>query len=229
MRICICDDDHQQCESLKSMILEHSEHEVTIFHSAKQMLFECEHHFPFDCLFLDIQMEGMNGIELAKKIRQIDDNIIIVFITAIKDYVFEGYEVQAWRYLLKPLTKEKCHALLLEINNKIKKQTSYILVNKAKIDCATISYIEVMGHYCSIKGKNTMDVKMSIKELKHLLPANFIQTHRSYLVNMEWIESIAKDKCLLKDDIMVPISRNMYHEVNKSFMSYIKKGMMGCY
>lgn len=103
MRICICDDDKFMCDNLKEMILQHGAHVITVFYSAEELLFECENQFPFDCVFLDIQMKSINGIECARKIREYDKKIGIVFLSAIKDYVFEGYEVNAIRYLLKPL------------------------------------------------------------------------------------------------------------------------------
>ena len=84
MKICICDDDLKQCEYLTELIMAHNKsHVITSFHSAEEMLFECENHFPFDCVFLDIQMKEMNGIDLAKQIRQIDSKIIIVFFKVI--------------------------------------------------------------------------------------------------------------------------------------------------
>lgn len=226
MKICICDDDKNQCENLNEMILNHSnKHIVTIYHSAEEMLFECENHFPFDCVFLDIQMNQMNGIDLAKQIRLIDSNIIIVFLSAIRDYVFEGYEVHAMRYLLKPLQEEKCHELLTLIHNSIEKESAYLLIHKSKINCDDITYIESYGHYCGIHTNEVIESKISISDLLKELPHTFIQTHRSYIVNLEHVESILKDKCLLDTQEMIPISRSSVKKVNESFMEFIKGGI----
>lgn len=227
MKICICDDDISQCESLKAMILAHDEnHKIISFHSAEEMLFECEEQFPFDCVFLDIQMKKMNGIECAKKIRSIDKNVVIVFLSAIRDYVFEGYEVNAMRYLLKPLDQKKCHELLDLIESSIQKEKAYLYVNKMKICCDDILYIESCGHYCSIYASEVIEVKMSLNELYSNLSKSFIQTHRSYIVNLDHVDAVIADHCLLENQAMIPISRSSQKKVNEAFMEYIKGGLL---
>lgn len=225
MRICICDDDRTQCEYLKDMIMNHSSHVVTTYYSAEQLLFECAEHYPFDCIFLDIQMKEMNGIDCARKIREKDANVAIVFLTAIADYVFEGYEVNAVRYLMKPLQKNKCHELLDMIQNSLHIEKSYILINKTKIACEEIIYVESFGHYCGIHTDETIEMKVGINELMKQLPETFIQTHRSYIVNLEHVESVQKDKCLLDTKEMIPISRSSIKKVNEAFMEHIKGGL----
>lgn len=225
MKICICDDDKTQCEHLKDMILSHGSHEVTTYYSAEQLLFECENEYAFDIIFLDIQMKNINGIDCARKIREKDKGVVIVFLTAIADYVFEGYEVNAIRYLLKPLQENKCHELLELVQSSMEKEKMYLFVNKTKVNCENILYIESYGHYCIIHADDIMEVKIGISELIKELPSTFIQTHRSYIVNMEHIESIQKDKCLLDNQEMIPISRNSVKKVNEAFMEYIKGGL----
>lgn len=227
MKICICDDEISQCENLKAMILKHSlNHEITIFHSAEEMLFECENTFPFDCLFLDIQMKNMNGIDCARKIRESDQKIIIVFLSAIRDYVFEGYEVNAVRYLLKPLDLNKCFEILDLIEHSFQKGHHYLYINKTKIDCEDIRYIESYGHYCTIHANKNIEIKSSISEIFQQLPNTFIQTHRSYIVNLSHIEAITKDACLLSDQIKIPVSRSSVKKVNEAFMEYLKGGLL---
>ena len=225
MKICICDDDLNQCKNLKDMILSHGSHMVTVYHSAEELLFECENNYAFDCIFLDIQMKELNGIDCARKIREIDSKVILVFLSAIKDYVFEGYEVNAMRYLLKPLEENKCHELLDKIQNSIEKESAYVLINKTKINCDDITYIESYGHYCGIHTNETIESKISISDLLKELPDTFIQTHRSYIVNLEHVESILKDKCVLDTQELIPISRNSIKKVNESFMEFIKGGI----
>lgn len=227
MKICICDDDKSQCERLKKMIMKHSStHEIIFFHSAEEMLFECEDTYPFDCIFMDIQMDKINGIDCARKIRENDQKILIVFLSAIGDYVFEGYEVNAIRYLLKPLREDQCHALLDLIQNSIQKESSYLYIHKTKINCDEITYIESFKHYCTIHGNHVMEAKISISELLNKLPSSFIQTHRSYIVNLSHVDAIQKDQCLLDSQEMVPISRSSIKKVNEAFMEYIKGEMV---
>lgn len=226
MNICICDDDKDLCEILKQMILKHDAHNVTVFHSAEEMLFECENQFPFDCIFLDIQMKTINGIDCARKIREYDKKIGIIFLSAIRDYVFEGYEVNAIRYLLKPLEISKCHEILDLVAQSAVKEHQYLFVNKTKIDCEDILYIESYGHYCTVHGDKNVETKSSLSELCGKLPEGFIQTHRSYVVNLAHVDSILKEGCLLDDETVIPISRNSVKKVNSAFMEYIKGGLM---
>lgn len=226
MRICICDDDKTMCDNLKEMILQHGTHVVTVFHSAEELIFECENQFPFDCVFLDIQMKSMNGIECARKIREYDKKIVIVFLSAMKDYVFEGYEVNAIRYLLKPLEIEKCHALLDLISESVTRERQYLLVNKTKVNCEEILFIESFGHYCAVHGDKIAETKASLSEICAKLPKHFIQTHRSYVVNLEHVDSVLKDACLLDDGSEIPISRNSVKKVNQAFMEFLKGGLI---
>lgn len=239
MNICICDDDLTACEHLKNMISHHGFHTITTYHSAEELLFECENHFPFDCIFLDIQMKDMNGVECARRIRQSDEKVKIVLLSVIQDYVFEGYEVGAMRYLLKPLQQEKCHALLDLVEASLETKHHFVYVNKTKVDCEDIIYIESQGHYCYFYMKNNktplggtaeakavLGTKTPIGELLSQLPDTFVQTHRSYVVNLSYVESIVKDGCLLSDEILIPISRNSVKKVNSAFMEYIKGGLL---
>ena len=226
MRICICDDDKFMCDNLKEMILQHGAHVITVFYSAEELLFECENQFPFDCVFLDIQMKSINGIECARKIREYDKKIGIVFLSAIKDYVFEGYEVNAIRYLLKPLETKKCHELLDLITESVTKERQYLLVNKRKEDCEEILFIESFGHYCAVHTDEVRVTKVSLSEMSAKLPVHLVETHRSYIVNLEHVDSVLKDVCLLDDGSEIPISRNSVKKVNQAFMEFIKGSLM---
>ena len=171
-------------------------------------------------------MKNINGIECARKIREHDKKISIVFLSVIDDYVFEGYEVNATRYLLKPLQEDKCFVLLDCLEESVQKTHHYLYVNKTKIDCADILYIESYGHYCSIHTDKVWEIKSSLSELNSQLPKDFLQTHRSYIVNLNHVESILKAGCLLSDETIVPISRNSVRKVNQAFMEYLKGEVM---
>ena len=105
LRIAYCDDESVQLLYMKHLIGEWEQQasklcELSTFKSAKGFLFEYKENYPFDVIFLDIDMEGMDGMELARNIRNYDSKIPIVFLTNRREYVFEGYEVNALRYLL---------------------------------------------------------------------------------------------------------------------------------
>ncbi|MDA3932464.1 MAG: LytTR family DNA-binding domain-containing protein [Tenericutes bacterium] len=234
MRICLVDDDSIQLDYLKVIIdkwsNEHSINtELSFYYSAEEMLFEHNESYPYDVIVLDIQMGHMNGIELAKRIRKTDENVILAFISGMADYVFDGYEVQAIRYILKPIKDNKVYELLDYANTHITTENSYIIISvsgeKKKINYDDIIYFESMGHYITLHLENEeYDYKYNISDLcLDLADTEFIRTHRSYVVNMKYVEKITRNECQLVQNINIPLSRNSYKSVNEKFINYYKE------
>ncbi len=233
MRICLVDDDANQLDYLHTLIQNWSLKQnvqlfVSIYQSAEEMLFECGKSFPFDLVILDIQMEKINGIELSKRIRQVDSHVMIVFLSGIADYVYEGYEVQAYRYLLKPLQEEKLFEILDYMSKEIKKMEKYILYNKygetEKIMYDQILYLESEGNNVVI---HTKDRKYDYRKNLHMIEDDFLRngfekTHRSFIVNLLYVRKIQKESCILSSGDTVPISRRTYKQVNQSFIKFYR-------
>ncbi len=234
LRICIIDDELIQLEYVQSLIDKWSldnnqKYSITKYSSSEEALFENPQSFPFDFRILDIQMKELSGIELARKIRGYDQKIIIAFLTGTSDYIFDGYEVEAIRYLMKPVKEAELFALLNLVQSKTTKLPTYLILTvdkeKIKIDINDIYYVESMGHYVIIHSKDKeYQVKTTIKELSNELGNKFIFSHRSFLINLSHVASIRKDNVILENSILIPISRNLYKEVNESFISYFKGG-----
>lgn len=224
MRIGICDDDINQIEQLTIMINENGNHQVFTYYSSEELFFvHANQNIPLDCLFLDIQMLEMNGIDCAKKIREFDEDIQIIFLTSIADFVFKGYEVNALRYILKPISQEKLTDILKLVEDKIKVNQQSIYVNKEKIIIDDIMYVESIGHYCEIVTvNNILSTKIAFKELLVMLENKLIQIHRSYLVNFKYVNSIKKCNCYLVNNKILPISRSFNKIANQKFIDYIK-------
>lgn len=233
MRICLVDDDSSQLEYFKMIIdkwsnLHNTSVDVELYHSSEEMLFENPESYPFDMIILDIQMGKISGIELSKRIRETDTSVIIAFVSGVSDYVFEGYEVQAIRYILKPIKEEQVFELLDAVLSKNVKDEKFIILSvlgeKRKIKYDDIIYIESMGHYVVIHLiKEEIDYKYNISNLlSELSEHNFVRTHRSYIVNLKYIDRITKDKCCLSNNITIPLSRSSYKLVNSQFIHYYK-------
>lgn len=234
MRICLVDDDSIQLEYLKRIIDKWSDKndvqtELSFYHSSEEMLFEHNESYPYDMIVLDIQMGDMNGIELAKRIRKTDKNVILAFISGMSNYVFDGYEVQATRYILKPVKDKKVFELLDYVHIHTTKRSSYLIISvsgeKKRINYNDIIYFESMGHYITLHLEDEeYDYKYSIRDLcADLIQTEFIQTHRSYVVNLKYVEKITRNKCHLIQNISVPLSRNSYKSVNEKFIKYYKE------
>ena len=203
------------------------------FPSAESFLFEWEENKEFDILFVDIQMKEINGMEMAKKVRQSDRDINIVFTTGIPDYLEEGYEVEALYYLMKPINEEKVKKCMDKVLLR-KKPEQYLLVHSKeetyKLQLENINYIEARGHASVIdvvldSGKSqAIEILESLSELeKSLDDKNFIKCHRSYICNIINIHHIDKINIYFDSGSFIPVSRRLYTSVNQAFIRYFRK------
>lgn len=232
MKIAICDDEKLQIELLKkyciSWLSKRKLHaEIATYLSAEAFLFAYEDDKSYDILLLDIQMKELDGISLAKKLRELGDNLSIIFITGVKDYVFEGYHVQAIDYILKPIEEKKLETALDRAYNSIQKQESFIILqidnDLVKLNEKDILYIESIGHKSIVyTHNNKYEIKKGINTVeKEISQSFFYKCHRSYIVNILHISSISKTDVKV-NDALVPIARGKWEELNMAFLSYYR-------
>ena len=211
---------------------------IISFTSAESFLFYWEEDKSFDVLFVDIQMEQMSGMDMARKIREKDSGIKIIFTTGISDYIGEGYEVEAMHYLIKPISEEKICQCMDKVMSR-KKEEGFILASTrdgvSKFSLENINYIEARGHGCVIevivedgerRHAEQIEVLEGISELRQSLgQERFVQCHRSYLCSLENIHHIDKaEKSIYFDTgTRIPVSRRLYKEVNQAFIRYFRK------
>lgn len=181
-----------------------------------------------DILLLDIQMGQINGMDAARKIREVNNKMEIIFITSLIDYVQEGYEVRAYRYLLKPIESEelKKHVSTcikeIEVNKK-----NYILIknksNTYKIHSNEIKYVEVQKKDMSIHTINKdLEVRYSLEKIERDLNLDkFVRCHKSYLVNLSYVENIKLNTLVLESGEEVPVSRYRYKDVKEKFLKFL--------
>lgn len=236
MNIAICDDEKSQRDLLQKYVYEWAEKEnkkisVFLFQSSEQFSFYWSEEKTIDLILLDIQMGERNGVELAKKIRETDQYMQIVFITAITEYIAEGYEVEALHYLVKPIDKERLFrcldkALLREKNtgNKMLLETKEGMVS---IPIHDIWYMEALGHQCMIYTKDDVyEVKESLGKIEAKAEGGeglLIKCHRSYLVNLKHVSKIEKEFVIMDDERKIPISRNSYKGVAQAFIAFYRR------
>lgn len=210
---------------------------IRTFPDGAAFLFEWEQDQAWDALFFDIQMPGLNGIELAKKIRQENNKTAIVFVTGITDYLLEGYEVAALHYLLKPIDAEKiasCMERMMDLRRGQKKQPVFLteareLEKGEKKDRVTlrllpedIMYLEAFAHNTELHTKDRhYVVREGISLWKERLPTEmFCSCHRSFLVNLLYVAHLEKDALVLDDGSRIPVSRKSYRETNEAFIRF---------
>lgn len=239
MRICFCDDEASTRSQFERMAAAWAEQrgeaaELQLYNSAEQLLFEVgqpeAQELAFDLILLDIQMGGMDGITLARQLRAQDKRVTLAFLTAAREYVFEGYEVQAVRYLLKPMQQEKVFELLDLARQNLQEQPSLILNcadEKKKLYLSQIAAIEAQGHYLIFHTTTgQLQQKASLSSLAGHLGDSFVMSHRSFYVNLAHLLRISRTECTLDTGLTVPVSRGAYKNSNEQFILYYRKEML---
>lgn len=233
VKIAICDDEKYQTDYLKTLVEQWGENndikiKTYIFDSAELFLTARSDGHSYHIALLDIQMGGKSGIELAREIRTTDAKMAIVFITGVPDFIADGYDVSALHYLMKPVNEEKLFEILSKAYGNLDTAEKYIVINvdgiSGRINQSRIMYIEAFAHVCEIHTINkTYEVKKSISDFEKILDEkSFIFCHRSYIVNLKYINSITKTDVILDGGKTVPVSRRMYNQVNQSFIHYFR-------
>lgn len=234
MYIGICEDDTVFADWLEKELSAYygakkEKFKMDGFVSGEELLFKYPENVPFDCLILDIRLREIDGMELARRIRKNDEAIPIIFLTGDQGYVFDGYKVGAVRYLLKPV---KMHELIeaIELVGKEtqgREKDAYISLNYEgeymKLRLNDIISIQVKGHYVTIymDSRNYM-FKETISNIQRKLGESFVRVGRSAIVNLENVERISREYCIMKDGSQIPVSRSCYASLNQSFIKYYK-------
>lgn len=235
IKIAICEDNTIQLNTITKLIDRWSKSSgVKVktygFSSSESFIFEHAEDIPYDILLLDIEMKRISGIDLARLIRLKNKHVIIIFVTGNAQYALEGYEVQAINYILKPLDERKlfnCLNMAYE-NLNVKKSDSIVVIETPKmtykINVDEIIYCAMFSPHIDIyliNDKITLRKKMC--EIEDMLPNSlFIRPHRSYLVNMKYINVITRNCIILDNEVEIPIGRGNYTIVNEQFFSYLK-------
>ena len=234
MTICYCEDESAQAKAFAIKIDQWAKNKNTVvrtdlFECAEEYLFKAEQN-AYDVIFLDISMRGQNGMELARQIREKEKDVILVFVTSDASYVFDGYEVGAYRYLMKPVDEEKLWEILdyARMQKEVEEE-NYILVKKdsqsVRVNLKDIIYIEAQKHYVNLcmENKESINIKTAFTELLQETQEKsdtILLTHRSYAVNIEKVVRIERTECVLSDSSVIPVSRSFYKEVNEAFIKY---------
>ena len=165
----------------------------------------------------------MDGVTMAKKLRQDNDTVQIVFITGYSDYISEGYEVAALHYLLKPIRTEKLSSVLDRAVVKLAKNEKVLNFRTGgemiRIPVYQIRYADVFRNYVTIHASDNFTVKMTLGELEKELDDRFYRVGRSVLVNLTQISRVTKTEIKLNDSVSVPLPRGTYEGVNRAIIN----------
>lgn len=233
MKIIICDDEKHYREMLHNMILQDSfvhgyEADITEYENGTVLLTALENVKGADVYFLDIQMEqGRDeGIQLARELRKRGEKGLIVYVTGFIDYVQTGYEVKAFRYLLKSQIQEQMGQVLRDIREEFSSETFFSYHKNREliqINKQDILYLESDKRMIRIICEQEEDAfygNMDAVE-EELKKDGFLRCHRSFLVNHKRIRNYANDHVELTNGERIPVSRSYSKEVKRQLMLYM--------
>ncbi len=226
LRIAICDDETAARDALRicleKIIEEETEEIVYEFTSGERAVSWLQkHQGEIDVLFLDVEMKGINGMEAARQIRIFDKNLQIVFVTGYTDYVFDGYQVGALDYLMKPVRPERMKAVCARIRQKLEKQADKTLILKNADAIYRFSFDDILYAYSERRQVHLVTRNgeylfyKKLDELENRLDTSFVRIHQRYLVHAKAVSKITKKAVEIekKDGTAaLPVSRALKEE-----------------
>lgn len=231
MRVCICDDQKEDRDTLKALMNRYISGrgitaEISEAESAEELFVKYADELNgLDILFLDIFMDGMSGMDAAKKIRETGCDVKLVFLTTSSDYAVESYDVGAAGYLLKPPDVQKFGQLMKRLSGKQREQL--IITNGSEVQSVNfddITFIESSGHQSiiHITGTDSARCWKKLDELEEQLESDgrFLRCAQSFIVNMDRVCSM-KDMMIMDDGTEIPVSRRKKKEVREGYFRYI--------
>lgn len=242
IHIAICDDSKQERQILAALFKRYQELHATplqihIFQNGFSLLDAIDQGKRFDITILDILMPGENGIEIARNIRASGTDTEIIFLTSSPEYAVDSYEVKAQNYLLKLVTEEKFFAsidsILAELDEK--DTASFIIYTTEKqysrIRVSSLVYGEVTHRTITLHlaDQTMISAVMTFTEFQDILKAypDFTYPHRSYAVNMNYIQYVTKSDIILTDGQKIPLSRNNYTKISEQFLNFAYTNSFG--
>ncbi len=227
-KIAVCDDseaDRQYIFHMAERWAASCGHRVhtDLFSSAEDFLFHYAEENDYDILLLDIEMGAMDGVAMAKKLRESNDTVQIIFITGYSDYIAEGYEVAALHYLMKPVKEEKLCSVLDRAAEKLSKNEKVLNLEiggeMVRVPIYQIRYADVCGNYVTVHAKSDVTVKMTLGELEKQLDERFYRAGRSCIVNLTQISRVTRTEIRLSDGTALPLPRGAYEGVNRAIIN----------
>ena len=223
MQIAVCDDCMEDVLPLKKFL---EGHEVSVYSDADSLLADIDNkRIQYDLYLLDIYMEeSMNGLELARRLRKVQEEALICFISTSDDFYREAYDLYAVQYLIKPVKEESLKNLLRKVQKILDREGEKKLIyswwgKNGLIPYGKIRYISSRGHtlyiYCT-DGK-IQESTGKLNDLEHQVCDDIlIRCHQSFIVNMYHVEGLSGTNLIVAGE-QIPVSRRYYDKVKKRY------------
>ena len=231
IRIAICDDEKHMSDHIRAMASDffrkkNREIQLRTFSSGEELL---SYDGQIDILFLDIQMKGMDGIETARRLRDSKFRGFLIFITVLKEMVFQSFEVQAYDYLVKPVDEKQFEKTMERLYTSMQNASEdSLLVQKGYegriIPKGGIVFCEIIDRkiYLNLASGEVVDYYERIENLETKLGSHFFRCHRSYLINLKHLKGYKNGTAYMDNGKEVPVSRLRSKEFSSVVLQYMK-------
>ncbi len=233
MKIAVCDDNQEELHRVASLLEDYQEEKTVsislrLFGSSVELASIAQQE-NFDLYLLDVLMPALNGMELAREIRTFNTAVPILFLTSSPEFAVESYTVHAANYLLKPVSRESLFSALDDISAQQKAdRKNYIIVKSnigvRKILLSQLVYVEAQDrrviYHLQNGGQVDCIARFSAIAGELLKNIEFIQPHRSYLVNMSYINIIGTMDMELQDHTVLPLAQRRVAEIKDYYLAY---------
>ena len=235
LQIAVCDDNIDELSNMVQLIdlyraSRNFNCHYAVFQNGFELVSVLEKGKQFDIYCLDIIMPGFTGIDVAKEIRTFDKTAPILFFTSSPEFAFESYSVKAINYVLKPISKEKLFFTFDEMLEQIKleKDEDVVIVKSnegiQKILISNLAFVEVIGRYVlyHLRSGKVIECTEAFSSVcdKLLKYGCFFKPHRSYLVNMQYVDTISNHQVTLQTLSSVPVAQGKAREIKQQYLNY---------
>ena len=236
LKIAIVENDVQDAELLTRYIKQYEKEagisaDVSVFEDGELFLLNYKTHF--DIVFMDIKLVGIDGPEAARRLRAIDQEIVIVFVTSMAQYAIKGYEVNAFDFLVKPVSYELFRIKLDKVREHTgrRNSASFAVQNAGvmrMVPLAEIKYVESVKHYLFFHTRSEeLKMRASLGDIKPLFKANgFAEVNRSLLVNLAYVEGYTPQEIVVSGE-KLPLSRVYKAEFLNALTRFVGNGGTG--
>ena len=234
IKIAFCDDELSVLNELRVLLDQYRvdrNHEIdyTAFQSPLDLLAEMERGTRYDILFLDVIMPGETGIDAAAEIRNYDSDVKIIFLTSSTEYAVQSYTVGAYFYQLKPIWAESFFRLMDSAISTCEKEHTDGLILRCKngitrVELRHLEYCEVIRHtlFIHLTNGKVLEITCSLDELSRQLEpyGKFLRPHRSFLVNLDYVQSLSARAITMSCLTEIPLARGKYQEIKDAYLEY---------
>ncbi len=238
IKAAICEDSELDRDILKKIIgflLEEIglAYDIVLYSNGQELVSGYK-NYPVDIIFLDILMDDIDGIETGRLIREMDENVEIVYCTSSKEFAIAAYDVHAMAYLLKPYETLRIQSVVDYYLQKHPQNNRNFIEVKSKRKPIIIPYKDIIHMesdnkvvYIHTTTQGAVKVYNKLDSFEHeLSDSRFLRCHQSYLINMQYVTYVADSDFIMSDDKMIPIRKSGRKLIVKKYEDYLKKSSL---